>query len=123
MVGENWHIDFLEDVLVFAMLPESILAPTGGPAAGVSEVRVLIGQAGGADVWVLGEVNGMIQLEDGQIIVQSAGIILGMDVHRDNITFDVREEFHIVVDVPFAQTHTQIEAILTAEERMKVLLG
>lgn len=104
------------------MFAERILAPTGGPAACVGEVRVLIRQTGGTDVRVLGEVDGMIQLENGQIVVQRTGIVFGMNVHRYYIAFDVGEELHVMVDIPFAQTHTQIEAILTAAEGINWLV-
>jgi len=95
------------------MFSESILAPTCGPAASIGEVGILIGQTGGTNVWILSEINWMIQLQDGQIIVQSASIVFRMNVHGNNITFNVREELHIMVDIPFAQAHTQIETILT----------
>lgn len=121
MVGQNWHIDFLEDVLVFAVLAEGVLAPAGGPAASVGEVGILIGQTGGTDVWVLGEVDGVIQLQYSQIVVQGASIVLGMNVHRDNIALNVGEELDVMIDIPFAQAHAQIESILTAEGNSRLV--
>lgn len=115
VVRQNWYIDLLENVLVLSVLSEGVLAPTGGPAASSSEVRVLIGQTGGTDVGILGEVHWVVQLEDGQVIVQSSGIVFGVDVHRNHIAFDVGEELHVMVDIPLAQAHTQIEAILTVK--------
>jgi len=122
LVRQDWHIHLLQDVLVLSVLSKGILAPSSGPAASSSEIGILVGQTGGTDVGILGEVHGLIQFQDGQIIVQSAGIVLGVDVHRDHIAFNVGEEFHIMVHIPFAQTHAQIEAILTGGKKVNRLI-
>lgn len=43
VVVHDWHIDFLEDVLVLAVIAEGILTPTGCPAALSGEIGELIG--------------------------------------------------------------------------------
>lgn len=123
VVGQNGHIDLLENVLVLSVLSEGVLAPASGPAASSSEVRVLVGQTGGTDVGILGEVHWVVQLEDGQVIVQSSGIVFGVDVHRNHIAFDVGEELHVVVDIPFAQADAQIEAVLTVNRGIQLVPG
>lgn len=115
MMRQNGHIDLLQYVLVFAVLTESILAPASGPAAGIGEIGILIGQTGGANVRVLGEIDRVVQLQNSQVIIERASIVLGMNVHGDNIAFNIGEEFDIMIHIPLAQAHAQIETILTVE--------
>lgn len=58
----------------------------------------------------LGVVQGTIELQNGNIVVQSTSIVLGVDVHGHDVTLDVWIELNVVVDIPFAETDTQVEA-------------
>lgn len=76
---DDWHVNFLQDVLVLSVLPV-VLAPSGGPASLTGEVGELVGQTGGADVWCSREVHWLAQLEDRQIVVEGSGVVLGVHV-------------------------------------------
>lgn len=96
----------------------SKLTPSGCPASLSREVSEAIWQTGRADVWVVLEINWNAQFQDGQVIVKCAGIILWMNVDRYNIAFNVWEEFNVMIDIPFAETNTQvISGISNVEER------
>lgn len=70
-------------------------------------------------MWSSGKVNRTVHLQDGQIVVEGTGVVLGVNLHGDNIPFDVRIEFNIVVYVPFAQTNAEIEAVVTGVGRKR----
>lgn len=55
----------LEDVLVFSVIAKCVLAPAGRPAPLSGEVRERVWQAGRANVWVPGKVNGLVHSEYG----------------------------------------------------------
>lgn len=110
LVVDDWHVDLLQDVLVLAKVTECVLTPSRGPATGSGKVRVLLRQAGWADVGRLGVVQGFVELQDGNVVVQGTSIVLRVDMHRDYITLDVRIEFNVVVNVPFSQADTEIES-------------
>lgn len=55
-------------------------------------------------MWVFGPIDRFIHTEDGNVVVESAGVEFWMDVHRDDVAFDVGEEFDVMVDVPLTKT-------------------
>lgn len=105
---DDRHVDFFEDVLVLAEVTEGVFAPPGCPAAVTGEILVGRGKTGGADVRVLSEVDGFVQGDDGQVVVQGAGVELGVHVDVGDVAFDVREEFDVVVDVPFPESDAEV---------------
>lgn len=103
-----------EDVLVFSVIAEGVLAPTGCPAPLPGEVGERIRQAGRANVWIAGKVDGLIHAEYGNVIVQRAGIELPVYFQVNHVRFHVRVEFHVVIHVPFAQTNAQVLVMVPA---------
>lgn len=112
LMVDDRDIDFLEDVLVLAVVTEGILTPTGRPAALSREVGEFVRQTGWRNVRSVGKVCGAIHLQNGQIVVQRSGVVLGVDLYGDDVPFDVWVEFNVVVYVPFAKAHTEIEAVV-----------
>lgn len=100
--------------MVFSVIAEGVLAPTGCPAPLSGEVGERIRQAGRADVRIASKVDGLIHAEYGNVVVQSAGIELPVYVQVDHVRFHVRVEFHVVIHVPFAQTNAQVLVIVPA---------
>lgn len=109
---DDRHIDLLQDVLVLAVVTEGVLTPSGSPAALAGEVGEFIGKTGRRDVRGVGEVDRLVHLQDGQIVVQRSSVVLWVHLHRDDVPFDVRIELDVVVDVPFTQADAQIEAVV-----------
>jgi hypothetical protein len=52
-VGNDGEVDFLEDVLVLALLTESVFAPSGHEASLAGEVESLLWSAYWGDVWTV----------------------------------------------------------------------
>lgn len=100
---------YLEDILIFAVVTESVFAPTGRPAPGTRKVSLGFGQAGRRDVRsVVGRWP--VKTEDSQVVVESAGVKVRMDSQLRDVTLFVGEELYVVVDIPFAKTHSKIES-------------
>lgn len=97
---------YLEDVLVFSVIAESVFAPAGGPATLSREIRERVRQTGRADVRVARKVDRLVHAEHGQIVVQRAGVELPVNDQANHVGLDVRIELHVVVHVPFAQSDT-----------------
>lgn len=108
IVPDDWNVDFLQDVLVLAEVTERVFAPARRPAARPTEVGVSIRQARRTDVRAVDEVDRAVQLQDGQVVVQCSRVIFRMHVDGLNVSFDVREEFNVVIYVPFSQANAQI---------------
>lgn len=104
----------LEDVLVFSVVTECILAPTGCPAPLPGEVGESVRQAGRADVRVAGEVDGLVHAQYGQVVVQRARVELPVYDHAGHVRFHVRVELHVMVHVPFAQADAQVLLVVPA---------
>lgn len=107
-VRNHRNVHFLEDVLVFSVIAERVLAPAGRPAPLSGEVGKRVRQAGRADVRVPGKVDGLVHAKYGQVVVQRASVELAVYDHVDHVRFHVRVEFHVVVYVPFAQADAQV---------------
>lgn len=105
---------YLEDVLVFSVIAECVLAPAGRPAPLSREVRERVWQAGRADVRVSGKVDGFVHAKYSQVVVQRARVEFSVYDQTDDVRFHVRVEFHVVVYVPFAQTNAQVLFVVTA---------
>lgn len=60
------------------------------------------------DVRIFIEIDRMVEFEDGDIVVESASIKLGMYVNANDISFDIWIKFYVVIDVPFAQSSSQV---------------
>lgn len=109
----------LEDVLVFPVVAERVLAPAGRPAPLSGEVGEGVRQTGRADVRVAREVHRLFHAEHGHVVVQRAGVELPVDDHGDHVHLHVRVELHVVVHVPFAQADAQVLLVVPAERRGK----
>ena len=92
----------LEHMLVRTCLAKGILAPSTDPAPLTSKVLEGIGQTDGGDVGVPGKVHQTVNLDDSQVIVEVARVVLGVDVHAKHIKLDVGEELTVIIDVPLA---------------------
>lgn len=77
---DDWNVNFLENVLVFAVLPV-VFAPSSGPTALASEVREFVWQTSGADVRCSGEIDWLAQLQNSEIVVECSGVVLRMNVN------------------------------------------
>jgi len=127
MVRYNRDVDLLEDVLVLAEIAEGVLAPASCVATRSSIVVLRVWQTGCANVrteektlvsilifltqmfnLLSLQVNRPDQLDDSKIVEQSAGIKFRVDCDTGNISFDVRVELNIVVDVPFSQANSEL---------------
>lgn len=119
VVVHDRDVHLLEDVLVLAVIAEGILTPAGSPAALSGEIGELVRQASRGDMWSSGEVHRAVHLQNGQIVVQGASVVLGVNLHGDDIPLDVRIELNVMVYVPFAETNAEIEAVVTVDFRKK----
>jgi len=90
------------------VVAKGILTPSGGPAPASGEVRVALGQASGGDVGALDKVDGGDQSQDGDIVVEGAGVEFGVDGDNGDVAFDMRVEFNVVVNVPFTKTDPKV---------------
>lgn len=68
-MADDGHIDFLQNVLVFSVFAECVLAPAGGEAPLAREIGKFIGQTGRADVRIIGEINGSVQCQNGEVVI------------------------------------------------------
>lgn len=57
---------------------------------------------------VRNEVDGFVHPQDGDVVLKGSGVELRMDLEESHVSFDVRVELDVVVDVPFAQTDSQV---------------
>lgn len=69
-------------------------------------------QTSRADVRILGKVHIMVQLQDSNVIVQSSSVEFRMNVHTDDVPFDVREELYVMVDIPFPESYPEVSALV-----------
>lgn len=116
-LSDDRDVHLFQHVLVLAEVPECVLAPSGGPAARSGEVLPDAGQASGADVRGLGPIDGFVEAEDRDVVVEGAGVEFGVDVHGDDVAFHVGVELHVVVDVPFAQADAEVVSVVTVEKQ------
>lgn len=86
--------------LIFLKIPLSI------------KIVKFIRQTSRGNVRMLLEVDVKIQSQDGDVIVQSAGIKFG--VHNDvvDVALNVREELDVMIDVPFAESGAKVPVIV-----------
>lgn len=110
----------LEDVLVFPVVAERVLAPSGGPAPLPGEVGERVGHAGRADVRVARKVDRLVHAQYGYVVVQRAGVELPVYDHAGHVRFHVRVELHVVVHVPLTQADTQLVLVVSAWGRTRV---
>lgn len=89
--------------------PSSISSP------GASEVVVSVRKTGRTDVWVLLEVYIVVELQYCDIIVQGTSVEFGVDDHVHYVAFDVRVEFDVVVDVPLAETSSEVSSSVSLD--------
>ncbi len=52
------------------------------------------------------KVDNPFKLDDGNVIVEITRIVFRMDNNRDDVSFDMRIEFRLSVDIPLAQTNS-----------------
>lgn len=109
VVAKDRYIHLLKDVLVFAVVAESVFAPAGGPTPGAGEVRVLIRQAGRGDVRADSRRCGPFQPQDGQVVIKSTCVEFRVHVDIEDVSFLIREKFDVVVDIPFTQPNPQVK--------------
>lgn len=101
-------ISYLQNVLVLSKVAERVLAPSGRVASAPGVFGIGLGQAGRTNVWIRRKVDRFIHAQDGDVVVQSAGIELRMNHQVRDVTLDVRVELDVVVHVPLTQTHSQV---------------
>lgn len=104
----------LEDVLVFPVVAERVLAPAGRPAPLSGEVGKRVRQTGRTDVRVSRKVHRRVHAEHGHVVVQRAGVELPVDDQGHHVLLHVRVELHVVVHVPFAQADAQVLFVVPA---------
>lgn len=104
---------YLEDVLVFSVVTEGVLAPARGPAAMSSVLRVRLGQTGRTDVRRLLEVHGVVQAQQGDVIEQRPRVELRVNVESRDISLNVGVELYIMVHIPLSQPHTEVKVGVT----------
>lgn len=109
-----WTETHLEDVLVFAVVAERVLAPAGGPAPLSREVGERVWHARRADVRVARKVHRLVHAQYGYVVVQGAGVELPVYDHADHVGLHVRVELHVVVHVPLAQADAQLVFVVPA---------
>lgn len=100
--------------MVFSVIAECVLAPASGPAPLPGEVGECVWQTGRAYVRVTAKVDRLVHAKYGQVIIQRAGIEFPVNDHAGHVRFYVREELHVVVDVPFAKTDAQVLFVIPA---------
>ena len=98
----------LEHMLIGTSLAKSILAPSTDPAPLPSKVLEGIRQTDGGDVGVPGKVHQTVNLDDSQVIVEVAGVVLGVDVHAKHVKLNVGEELAVIVDIPLPEPDPQL---------------
>jgi hypothetical protein len=59
-------------------------------------------------------VYGLCKSQDGDVIIQCSGVELGVDVDCIYVTFLIRIELDIVVDIPFTKPHPQVMPVVPA---------
>lgn len=108
---------YLEDILVFSKLAEGVFTPAGGVATLATEIGSSLGQAGWADVRILVEVYSLVQPKNGQIIEQCSRVKFWMYEKVYDVSFDVRVKFDIVINVPFAESYSEIVVRIAAKTK------
>lgn len=81
LLSYDWNIDLLEDVLVLAEITEGVFSPAGGPATSSSVVGEFIWETRWTDVWRGSKVDGSVESNDGQVVVQGTCIVFRMNGH------------------------------------------
>lgn len=61
------------------------------------------------------EIDFVIELQNGDVVIKGTGVEFWMHVNTDDITFDVWEEFNVMIDVPFAEACTQVTACVSLD--------
>lgn len=51
---------------------------------------------------VFSEIDVVVQFENGDVVCEGTGIEFRMHENADDVAFDVRVEFDVVVHIPFA---------------------
>ena len=69
--------------------------------------KILIGQL------LVVEVDESFELEEGDVIVQVAGIVLRMDEDGNDVLLDLRIKFRLAVHVPLTQTNAQLKWLIS----------
>ena len=54
------------------------------------------------------EIDKAVQLEDGNVVVEVAGRVLGMELDGEDVELNVGVELGVVVDVPLAHPDAQL---------------
>lgn len=57
---------------------------------------------------ILSEVDVVVQLQDGDVVGEGAGVEFRVHVDADDVALYVRIELDVVIDVPFAEPRAQI---------------
>lgn len=109
VVRQHRHVYLLEDVLVFAVVAEGILAPSCGPAPSSCEVGVAVRKACRGDVRGLTSSDRSLHPEYGDVVVQGPCVELRVNEQSLDISLLVRVELYVVVHVPLAQTDSEVE--------------
>merc|ERR1719219_2993440 len=107
-VSEDGQVDLLQDVLVGPDFTKGVLPPATDPAPLPCEALEGVRKTNRRDVGVPGEINEAVNLYDSQVVVEVAGVVLGVDLHLQHVELNVGEELAVVVDVPLAQPDPEL---------------
>lgn len=113
-VVHDGQVDFLEDALIFALVTESVLAPSSDPTTVAGKVVVRLGQANGRDVRIV-EINWRIDANQCDVVDEIAGEEFGMNDDLVHKALDVGIEFVFAVNVPLSKAHFQISGSISVE--------
>ena len=62
----------------------------------------------GGDVSIAGKVHKAVNLDHGEVIVEVTGVVVGVDLHAEDIKLHVGEELAVIVHIPLSQPHPKL---------------
>ena len=68
-------------------------------------------------------VDVSFEAEQGNVVVQIAGVVFRMDGHGHDVFLDLGEEFRLAVHVPLAQTDAQLGRLISAFKNNSLLVS
>ena len=57
---------------------------------------------------VASKVDESVNLDHGDVVVEVAGVVVGVGLHAQHVKLDVGEELAVIVHVPLPQPHSQL---------------
>jgi hypothetical protein len=108
VIGHYRDINLLKHVLVLTPLPKGILSPSSHEAALASEIESWAWETDGTDVWVLLEVDCLVESENGNIVDEISSVVFRVDQDGDNLSLNVWVKLRLVIHVPFSKTNTEV---------------